>query len=621
MPGRRARPKPPVVHNSLVGASVRLSGPGADTTLPKRWSGQNDAEGWMNEAWRFYDTVGELRFASNWIANALSRVRLYAAEVQGLGQEPAPIDSGPAVDALAMLAGGPEGQAEMLRRLGVILTVPGAGYVLGEPGKNSADLREADWLVTSGNELKRNPTGGFTLDTGIKKRDLHPDTIIARVWRSHPRRWWEADSPTRGALPVLAELEMLTQHVLASAQSRLAGAGVLILPQELSFPAPGPDTDPEAAANDPFLVDLTETMITAIQDRTSPAAVVPITLRVPGEFIDKIKHLTFDFPLDAQAQSLRDEAIRRFAAAMDMPSEIVLGLGDVNHWSAWQLGEQAITIHVVPLGSLICSALTDHYLVPVLEAMGEDPEGQMIWFDSAALTARPNQADDAKDLYDRDGLGMEALRRASGFAEDDKPSDEEWERTLLTKLVLAAPAMAPQILPKLGIKLPEAPTPPPVPVAAVEAVPANEVAKGAEPKQLPKGAPATRELAPPTNQESAVKAALLAACDGVMVRAMERAGARLRTIRSRTPDGRAVVASLAPTSSAEVHAALGPISHQEMGDLLAGAWDRVPEVVARYVADDDLGTIIATHLDSLARSLLSSGKPYTYALLERALRA
>jgi hypothetical protein len=37
---------------------------------------------------------------------------------------------------------------------------------------------------------------------------------------------------------------------------------------------------------------------------------------------------------------LRREAVERLAIGLDMPPEVLLGLGDSNHWSAWQVDEQ-----------------------------------------------------------------------------------------------------------------------------------------------------------------------------------------------------------------------------------------------------------------------------------------
>lgn len=66
---------------SLVAAAIRI------TDLEGRgWpTYKYGDDSWQNEAWRLYDVIGELRFVANWIGSALSRVRLYVADVDKNG--------------------------------------------------------------------------------------------------------------------------------------------------------------------------------------------------------------------------------------------------------------------------------------------------------------------------------------------------------------------------------------------------------------------------------------------------------------------------------------------------------------------------------------------------------
>lgn len=72
---------------------------------------------------------------------------------------------------------------------------------------------------------------------------------------------------------------------------------------------------------------------TALKDPESAAATVPILLELPGDAIDKMEHFRFESSFDEMAIKLREEAIRRFALGLEVPAEILLGLGDINHWS------------------------------------------------------------------------------------------------------------------------------------------------------------------------------------------------------------------------------------------------------------------------------------------------
>src|SRR3954464_14910581 len=68
--------------NSLVASAARI------TNLDGRgWPAYKFGDiTWQTEAWRLYDVIGELHFLANWIGSALSRVRLYVAEVDDNGR-------------------------------------------------------------------------------------------------------------------------------------------------------------------------------------------------------------------------------------------------------------------------------------------------------------------------------------------------------------------------------------------------------------------------------------------------------------------------------------------------------------------------------------------------------
>ncbi|MEV4968640.1 hypothetical protein AB0K58_30785 [Streptomyces sp. NPDC053808] len=70
---------------------------------------------------------------------------------------------------------------------------------------------------------------------------------------------------------------------------------------------------------------------TAYKEPESAAATVPIILEVPAEMIGDIKRLTFESDFDSLSKELREECIRRFATGLEMPAEILLGMGNVNH--------------------------------------------------------------------------------------------------------------------------------------------------------------------------------------------------------------------------------------------------------------------------------------------------
>lgn len=438
MPDRRRRP------NSLVGAAKLLAAPRLQDPVTKLPS----PEGWQNEAWAMYDTVGELRFATTYLANALSRVRIFAATVpEDPDDDPEPIETGPAADAVARIAGGIDGQAQLLSDMATFLTVPGDGYsvVYEEPDTPGEEC----WVTASADELVTTREGTYRLFTGPNRQtdyhDLDPETtLISRVWRPHKRLGWLADSPVRAALGTLREIQMLSSHIDASAMSRLAGAGVFAIPSEAKFPASDPGD--QRSDVDRFTDELLEAMTTPIRDRDSASAVVPLVLSMPGELIANLKHISFATPFDERVLELRQDAIRRFALSMDVPAEVVLGMASVNHWSAWQIEESTLKIHIEPLAQIICNGLTVGYLDPRLGATPGAPTNTIVWFDVGDLRLRPDRSEDALKLYDRNELAGRALRAESGFSDDDAPSTDELFSQLLVGAMSQAPAATMSVL-------------------------------------------------------------------------------------------------------------------------------------------------------------------------------
>lgn len=416
---------------------------------------------WQVRAWEYFDVVGELRFASQWISNALSRCTLQVRSLDTSDERSEPISLAdvPGHDPRAQipldeLFGGSLGHPEMLMRLATHLTVPGESYLIGFDD----DDNERRWLVASTDEIQR--TGSGLLKVRMPESDklvtvpLERATVI-RLWRPHARRAWEADSPVRAALPVLKELVDLTAHISATVESRLAGAGLLLLPESATLPAPLQERG-EPLHEDPAMATLIDAMITPISDRDSAAAVVPIIVRIPDAATGKPQWMSFSTKLDERILDLRDASIRRFSAMVDIPAEVMTGIAEANRWNAWKVSEDAIKLHLEPLLGLICEALTTQYLWPALKALGvENAESYVIWYDATNLVQRPNRGPESQNLHEQILVKGSVVRKANGFTEDDAPDDAELEKVLLLRLAQKGidPLLVQPYLQKLGIEL------------------------------------------------------------------------------------------------------------------------------------------------------------------------
>ncbi|MFF4147295.1 hypothetical protein ACFY0A_39705 [Streptomyces sp. NPDC001698] len=300
----------------------------------------NTDTGWQNRAWQLYHMVPEVRFAASYVGNAMSGATLFAGRRADDGTIERAPDDHRASQIVQQIAGGPDGQAKLLGAFGKHLTVPGEGWIVIRPNSEvlSPDAPEDghDWRVLSTREV-RQQSGKLTAeidgnDVAIPAGDedrLDPDAPVAlRVWEPDPERAIEADSPVRSSIDLLEELLLLNSAVKAIARSRLTGRGILLVPKGTRFPTQPTQGD----AEDDLIEILMQVAETAIREPESAAATVPIVLEVPAESIADFKLLTFESNFDELALKLREEAIKRFATGLEIPAEILLGLGDGNHW-------------------------------------------------------------------------------------------------------------------------------------------------------------------------------------------------------------------------------------------------------------------------------------------------
>jgi hypothetical protein len=384
---------------------------------------------WQREVWDFYDSLGEFRQGVQWKANMLSRVRLVAAKRGPGSEDPEIVTSGLAAELVAELAGGIGGQAALMSSFSTYFDVPGECYLIGETLSNGANR----WYVRSIDEIREPQTvGPYRIREGTRWRELPENSMVVRAWRPHRRNHWIADSPARPARQLMREIELLNRHIASQYMSRLASAGVIIFPDEVTFPTRAEFADEP----DPFVAEWIEIAAEAIRTPGTAAAVVPIPIKVPGEYVDKVRHIDFTLRLDDQIVQKRDSALTRLAISLDMPPEALLGTTGVNHWSAWLIDEQGVKIHVSPTVELVCDALTTGYLTPRLKAAGENPDDWLMWYDAADLILHPDRSQAALDAYDRLEIDGDAYRRETGFDDSDKPSNDELRKMILMKAAL-----------------------------------------------------------------------------------------------------------------------------------------------------------------------------------------
>lgn len=591
---------------TAAAAFVRLEGTGSWKT----WRfGETD---WQAEAWRLYDIVGELRFLGNWMGDAISQCELFVADVDSSGQPGKKTGD----EEIARLASVPLGAGntadENLRLLGINLVVPGEAWIVGEAGGNDDDSDR--WFIVSGSEIRKG--GGLWITRpdsqgGGKLRFREGTDLLMRVWTPHPRRLNQADSPTRAAIPVLREIELLTKREFAELDSRLTGAGFWFLPEGIDFPRA--KDDPEGIAG--FMAYMQRVIGTAMADQSSASAMSPAIATIPDqllEHLDKFKEPgRFWSDLSDQIMPMKKAAIERLALAFDIPPEILTGFGDTNHWTSWLVSEEGIK-KLNPILSRIADALTRGYLRPALTDMGEDPDAFAYAFDLAPLTVRPNRMSDALQLWDRLVLSDAELQRSGAFDKDTRPDDAEVLRRLIVKAVTEQPGLIadPVVQQLLGVQL-----------SVGQGVAGEIDDRGNRPQPQDETPPEQRRALPSGGEEGPSddggqgprvpdsEAGLVAVAKLAVLRALELAGGKLvsHAERRRCCDG---------MPRFELHTQAGPIDRDKADQVLAGAWEHVPIVASELGMDADRLSAI---LNGYCLELLTRGLPHDDNLLRAAL--
>jgi hypothetical protein len=183
---------------------------------------------------------------------------------------------------------------------------------------------------------------------------------------------------------------------------------------------------------DDFARELTNYQSQAVKDPGSAASIAPWILTVAREDHPLVVggFVRFDRNWEINLDQ-REALLRSIATGLDVPPEILTGMADLNHWSAWLVSEQAVSQHVAPTVDDILDSLTSNWFRPLLEASGVDPDRYVLWRDLSPATVPPDRTDTALQMF-RDGVISDvAVRRVSDFDEDDAPEAVEGEAPVM----------------------------------------------------------------------------------------------------------------------------------------------------------------------------------------------
>lgn len=492
----------------VVASAHRING-----TVEQKSKYRRLIQPWQESALSWYDLLGECWYPAQFYGRALSRLRLYPAELGDDG-ELTEIESGLPVEVLARVKDpGGGGRSNMLRTYGQLRFLTGESYLI----VTDPDGETEAWEMVSTDELRVQPGGGYVR---YRAPQLSPETyedapedvyeplpntaIVYRFWQRHPRYSALADSPVKAVLDLYDLLARLRAAAIARSKSRAADAGIFFLANEIKWPETGvQDDDPN---QDPFLRDLTLSLVSAIKDPGEASAAVPMIARIPADMIENQKgfyHLKLRDAAESYPEDeLIEKTIRHIALGLDIPPEVLTGLSDTNHWNAWMIQDETWQSHLGPVAQGFCDDLTTSYFQPACkEAKVEGWERLVVAYDAAEVINHPDRGKDALEAFDRGAIGYARFRESLGFSDEDAPDDEE------LRTMLAFKAGDPQEL------------------AAVE-----ENEQGVDDaSEIEEAAPAVPEQQEREEQEEEVAASVVALAEMAVERCRELAGSRLRT--------------------------------------------------------------------------------------------
>jgi hypothetical protein len=590
------------------------------------------------DAWTYYDYLSEIKEGGRFIERSLSKLRLYPAVQVSPSTDPVPLDTldsetdlpyvtdqaaiGLAQQTYERIDGG-YGTGHLTGRWGTVGFVAGDSYLIGykDPTANNG---ERFVLVTPDN-LKVTDREQFALamapDAGPTEWLPLPleTSLITRVWNQHARWPDLADSAVLGVLDICEKVLILSNLEYGTATSHL-NAGVLLFPHGIlgkQLEHPDDDTGPDTAGNqtrNPTAQDIVNQMLTPISDPRSVAVAAPAILEADPGLIEKVRHVLLQRPFDATAAAMLDKAITRLANGVSLPREVLLGMTNATNWTAWMIDDQTWRAYLEPVAREFVQAATGGTFRPLLLAdwkllgydenrqIGTGPDGRKLtirnlclWMDATSLVGDPDEVDNVFKGWDTGLLGSAPARQKIGWSEGDAPTDEDTAHLLALKRGREAVGPGGE----------------PIPTDTTGQMPDPALAKGGAGEGLKASAQlALTAAARPRNRfagygakwaarDAALMNRLLSQADTAMSRALDRAGAKLRTKATKAGDAHTQIVQAA--GNRDVGSLLGPgvVASLDLSpdELLDGSFD---ELATRFRSG--VGRSQVTTLSDLQRA-------------------
>lgn len=321
-------------------------------------------------------------------------------------------------------------------RLVELLEGIGVGYVVVDRD----DAHGLRWSVYSPSELRWPVASGaphivtspfdqpkpmWTDDVPVTQRPA-----VLRVWR--PDLEWSGEpwSPVAAVLQHLEALHLMVLAEQALDTSRLAGAGILFVPNSIAFPDQLGVDEARDVTNSPTFKRLARALIEPIGDRTNTDAVIPVVLTGPDEAGERIKHLLLERRDDPESWAKRrDSHLREIARAMDLPAGRVLNNDDQAKFAnSSSMSDEVVEVYLPRFCDEIARAISERVFRPMLERWGvQAVHLRRLAPDYSDLTPDEDRTSEGLQLREAGVLSRKGLAKLARISDEDFMPDGSTE--------------------------------------------------------------------------------------------------------------------------------------------------------------------------------------------------
>lgn len=569
---------------------------------------------WQASALDAADACPEINYSVEWLSGICSRVTLYAAEMpEEKDAPPKRTDNSDAIEVFEKL-GTFDQRAELQRDIAQQLLITGEPYMIGQ-----VEAGDEEWSVHSVEEVQPSGDTVRIIDAPFddKYHDLDPrNSTWVRMWRRSPRYRSLATSHLKPLLETVEELLGWDAASRAAGRNRLTMAGLLGIPDNCEVPAEE-DDPPDYTGSERFVARIFNAMITAIRNPASATAAVPIVFTYPANEsgTSGVHYVDIERPQDDLLERRTERCLSRLARGMNVPPEVVEGLAQATHWGGGLVQDSAYREHGEPLVMLMVNALTVAYFRKRLVKRGvANPNKYLIWFDNSNLVSKPDMGQAADRGAELLMIGPAAWRRERGFNETDAPTPEEEKRMIeiLTITRGKTPMQQEPVNPTKPDE-PEDDTTVPKENRPGDRTPREQRAVTTRTKGQPLLSSANGRLS--VSPADALAIRLQTFGDMAIRRAIERAGAKLRSLANKNPTYKSTIKN---TTNETVALTLGRetvTKLDRLDRLFDGSFDHVPA----FFIDMAVKTWVELHDEAPPRdSIRKAAQQFTADLRNRA---